>query len=719
MMRKTTGAPAEEAGVRKLPEPDNSTDAAGKGSPGGRPQLFRGLLYDVVQGRTYDPIRSLYPLVSFASECGLNELVLYLDQMYSLKSHPALAYEYSYKMDELVELADFARSLGVGMMPSITTLGHSGAKLSRPGYSHLAFPRGGDFDVFNPDVYRLFEGIFDEVLPLFPSRYAFINGDETSYCRLSPRAEEEARIKGLGHLYGTAMGRLARMIIERGRRPIIWHDMLLHHPESIEYIPRRTVIAYWYYDVQEHPAVEYFCGLGFDVIGCPGILGDPAVPALARGMPNIRLMAQAVSRNSGCADGKGRALGTMLTVWCGIPWTSALPAIYAAGRWTHNPEIPQEEIERQFPERVFGAGCPMMAHAVSAASAEARRTALVKEAMEAAGGGASQALSAELGRREALLNDHVSRIIGEKVERNRELYDAVCAFAGRLLKIKPSPHQNRNLPRELYCAKLAGSAAKGCTYYRGRTEFGHDLVIISNGVVAVALLPDFAAAMIEWTILGEKPWSALMTKYEEWASRERRIPGYVGLGSPWGAAGILGWRETVFFNSRLNPCTLWGRPFDVSVERNDAGRIEVSCAGRNETAEIRRTVCLNEGENAIHLESSLIPLRDGWFAIRPNCAHSIPDTPIPLLLLEGDTASAGRERSLIDTDTLHLRPDSGRLRVCSPLNNHSLGVEFKPDEVDGFLTDFGNDLFTVEPLGRISRHDGRRPISLTLKYTLG
>ena len=227
--------------------------------------------------------------------------------------------------------------------------------------------------------------------------------------------------------------------------------------------------------------------------------------------------------------------------------------------------------------------------------------------------------------------------------------------------------------------------------------------------------------MIDWLVLdAQRPWSALRSEYTAWAALEPRIPGDPGLGSPWGASRIGGWREGIFFNARQNPNTLWGRPWEILVLRQSADEITVECVGRNEAAEVRRTITLRRGKRTIGIESQATARRGPChLALYPHAIHAMPGTPAPLLRLSGDAAVAD-ERSLIEHDgTLHFRPRGEELRIASPLDHRFMRLCFHAEEVAIFLTDFASDYFTLEPFGTIRSCEQGESVHLWLEYELG
>ena len=133
------------------------------------PQPFRGLHYDMARGN-YESYATLRRIVRLCADLGLNELILYMEDLWRYKKHPTLSNAASYDPAEMGALAEYAAERGVDFIPSLTTLGHSIHILNKPKYAHLAFPgQPLEFDVLNPGVYDLFNDLFDEVLPHFSS----------------------------------------------------------------------------------------------------------------------------------------------------------------------------------------------------------------------------------------------------------------------------------------------------------------------------------------------------------------------------------------------------------------------------------------------------------------------------------------------------------------------------------------------------------------------
>lgn len=691
------------------------------------PQTFRGVHYDLARGN-YDSLESLRQLTRFTAECGLNELVLYMEDLWKYRRHPQLANARAYKLEDMGRLAEYAKTQGIDFIPSFTTMGHARHILEKPKYRHLAFPNSNEFNVLNPAVYELFDELFREVLPYFSSPYVFINGDEMNLSQLDDKAKDVARERGLGALHGQAMGRIARMILEYGRRPIMWHDMLFHHPEGMDYLPEGTIIAFWFYDHQHFfPAVPFLCSLGLDVIAAPAVIhGGHLRVDYARSIPNIEAQTKGASLFAKLPPPTGGrrhgvCLGTLTTIWEQTGWKDSPLGIYATGQWTHNPRLSRDAVLRSFGRDVFGTSNSGLGRAWMDATLFGEYAALWKTALaESRDATERKALSAQLKESEGRLKRNVAAMLRSRASRNPVLHQHMKGLARAMAAYRP-PKSPASAEPELLSPALVDPRDQSCHVVERRTKYGHRLVVLTNGVIAVAILPEFGASMIEWVLLGKAPWSVLSSSYAGWAGRERRIPGDPAMGSPWAASSVGGWRETIFFNARLNPSSLWGRPFALQVKKCRDDQVTIECVGQNEVAAVHRTITLERGQRTILVDSEVTNrLGPCYLAVQPNVPHHFPGVKTPWLrICEGE----GRRRTvrcLLKHDGTKLFPARGNLlRIESPRSGHYLQLRFRRDEVARFLTDASLDWFTLEPFGVVRPCKEGQSVRMRLAYEFG
>ncbi|POX48835.1 beta-N-acetylhexosaminidase [Streptomyces sp. Ru72] len=230
---------------------------------------WRGLLLDVA--RHFMPKDGVLRYLDLMAAHKLNVLHLHLtdDQGWRLeiKRHPRLTEVGSwrartrfghrasplweekphggfYTQDDIREIVAYAAERHVTVVPEIDVPGHSQAAIA-------AYPELGNSDVvdtasltvwddwgINPNVLaptdttlRFYEGVFEEVLELFPSPFVHIGGDECpkDQWRRSPAAQ--ARIKELGladedELQAWFVRHFDTWLTARGRRLVGWDEIL-------------------------------------------------------------------------------------------------------------------------------------------------------------------------------------------------------------------------------------------------------------------------------------------------------------------------------------------------------------------------------------------------------------------------------------------------------------------------------------------------------------
>ncbi|MFK4071040.1 beta-N-acetylhexosaminidase [Streptomyces sp. NPDC029674] len=149
-----------------------------------------------------------------------------------------------YTQDDIREIVAYADSLHIAVVPEIDIPGHSQAAIS-------AYPHLGNTDVVDTealavwdtwgvsknvlapteDVLRFYEGVFEEILDLFPSTFIHVGGDECPRDQWKASATAQARIKELGvdgedGLQSWFIRHFDAWLTARGRRLIGWDEIL-------------------------------------------------------------------------------------------------------------------------------------------------------------------------------------------------------------------------------------------------------------------------------------------------------------------------------------------------------------------------------------------------------------------------------------------------------------------------------------------------------------
>jgi hexosaminidase len=145
---------------------------------------------------------------------------------------------------EFQELTDYGLAHHVQVIPYLDGPAHDAFILKHPEYSKLReFPDSNyEFCATNPDTYRLFEGMFDDLLAANKGgKYFVLSTDEPYYVGLAHNAQcnEADRAKQLGSvgkMLAEFIDKTARYLHDRGRTVIFWGEYPLK-PDDIGSLP--------------------------------------------------------------------------------------------------------------------------------------------------------------------------------------------------------------------------------------------------------------------------------------------------------------------------------------------------------------------------------------------------------------------------------------------------------------------------------------------------
>lgn len=147
-----------------------------------------------------------------------------------------------YTQDEVREIVQYASDRHITTIPEIEMPGHASAALAA--YPFLGCPGTGPYKVEETwgifdDVYcagkdstfRFLQDILDEVMPLFPSKYVHIGGDESpkanwKICHLCQKRIKEEGLKDEHELQSYFIQRIEKYVNAKGKTIIGWDEIL-------------------------------------------------------------------------------------------------------------------------------------------------------------------------------------------------------------------------------------------------------------------------------------------------------------------------------------------------------------------------------------------------------------------------------------------------------------------------------------------------------------
>jgi hypothetical protein len=311
----------------------------------------RGVMLDISRDRV-PTLDSLRALVDDLARLKINELQLYTEHTFAYREHAEVWRDASpLTADEVRGIDAHCRARHVDLVPNQQSFGHWHRWLVQPRYRDLAECPEGVRHPFraagasapepfslcptDPRCRTLLAALYDELLPCFSSRFFHVGGDET-FDLGQGRSARACRERGVGRVYLEFLKELHGLVSARGRRMVLWADILLHHAELVGELPRDVVPVIWGYE-HDHPFEDEASRVarsGLDFYVCPGTsawlsLGGRTANLLA----NVRSAANAGARHG--------ALGLVVAEWGDgghlQPPVTALPGFALAAGLAWNP----------------------------------------------------------------------------------------------------------------------------------------------------------------------------------------------------------------------------------------------------------------------------------------------------------------------------------------------------------------------------------------------
>lgn len=243
----------------------------------------RGFMYDISRNKV--PLqKTVEQLIDIMSDLKMNHLELYVEGFsFELKSFKKYLTEESYiTNEEFVALEKYASDHFIDLVPNLNGFGHMAAWLALDDFKDLAEAPDGNFrwglhyapstlNPLDPRSINMVKQMYNDVLPISTSKYFNMNFDEPFELGTG-KSKEAVDKKGLANVYLDYTLQAYEEIKKFNKTPIIWGDVLMKHPESLDRLPKDMIFAEWGYD-SFHPFKENLLKLknaGIKFIAAPG-----------------------------------------------------------------------------------------------------------------------------------------------------------------------------------------------------------------------------------------------------------------------------------------------------------------------------------------------------------------------------------------------------------------------------------------------------------------
>ena len=224
-------------------------------------------------------LATLIGLVEQLAHWKINELELYVENVFTWRRHPQIGRGYSpFTPEELLALQDCCQRHHVRLVGSLASLGHMEKILALPRYRRLGelagyrgFPGGTMLSPVDPGSIRLVSELYEEFVPLFEA-------EDFNACLDEPwelgkgRSRRRAERIGAGRVYLEFLRKVHRLCRRHGKRMNAWADIVLDHPEILADLPRDIVMLNWDYNPagKRIRRTREIADAGLAVMVCPG-----------------------------------------------------------------------------------------------------------------------------------------------------------------------------------------------------------------------------------------------------------------------------------------------------------------------------------------------------------------------------------------------------------------------------------------------------------------
>ncbi len=240
----------------------------------------RAFYHDVTRGKV-PTVETVKKLVDTMAYYKMNSLQLYVEHTAELKEYSNINSKTGFLTNnELKEIDSYCKENFIEFIPSLSTFGHLYELLEQDEYKHLCVLKDykskphfweermqhHTIDPLNPESFEVIKSLIDQYAENFESDYFNICCDETFDLENSAPTGYDA-----GKLYVDFVKQLINHLKQKGKKIMMWADILLKHPECIEELPQDTYFLNWYYngDVPEKD-IAALAKIGKNQIVCPG-----------------------------------------------------------------------------------------------------------------------------------------------------------------------------------------------------------------------------------------------------------------------------------------------------------------------------------------------------------------------------------------------------------------------------------------------------------------
>lgn len=222
---------------------------------------------------------SLKEFAGKLAEGGINTLIMEWEDTFPFENHLPIRGRYAYSRDEVKEFTEYCNNLEIDVIPLQQTFGHVEFILRHNRYADLREETREFSQVcpLNPNSVELFSELIDDMISLSTSDYFHIGCDETRLLGSCKECKAFVKKHGVSKLFADYVKKISEMVLEKGKIPVLWADIILKYPEHADAIPKEAIFVDWNYtnEPRKGKEIDKLQAMGFDFWGAAALRSGP------------------------------------------------------------------------------------------------------------------------------------------------------------------------------------------------------------------------------------------------------------------------------------------------------------------------------------------------------------------------------------------------------------------------------------------------------------
>lgn len=251
---------------------------------GDYPDFDTRIFFDDISRGATPNVEFIKSQIAQLAELKYTHLTFYIEHVVRVSCYPDFAPENGHlTMADVREICRYAALHNMEVIGSFQSFGHFDNILAVEKYAHL-----GDtpsmIAPLNPDAQKFLREVIGELCDNFNSDYFNINCDETWDLTNGKSKDYVARV-GADKFYADHVRFLYDVIKAKGKRTMVWADIIMKYPTIIDMLPHDIIYLPWEYGRQKsfEPWLKPFADAKADFMVCPGALNS------TRLLPDMRM----------------------------------------------------------------------------------------------------------------------------------------------------------------------------------------------------------------------------------------------------------------------------------------------------------------------------------------------------------------------------------------------------------------------------------------------